>query len=108
MLVVEGHENGDEYVVPVLRDRVSPILGHWAADHDRMSAMILSTLEIWSFSGLDDVALIRLSEASSTPLILFLCSTPNLRIGIHLSVPSASETSFSVMSLVWMMPCSRY
>jgi hypothetical protein len=66
--------------------------------------MIRSTLEIWSFSGLDDVALIMLSDASSAPLILFRRLTPNLLIGIQLSMPNALVTSASVMHLVWMTP----
>ena len=44
------------------------------------------------------------SAASSTPLVLFFCRTPNLLIGIHRSVPRARVTSSSVMHLVLVTP----
>jgi len=58
----------------------------------RAVAMMRSTLEISSFSSLEDVELTRLSVASSTPLIFVFCSMPKRRRGTHSSVPSCSVT----------------
>ena len=55
-------------------------------------AMMRSTLEISSFSSLEEVELTRLSDASSTPLIFVFCSMPKRRRGTHSSVPSCPVT----------------